>query len=185
MHDPGKVVLDLAMSIAVGGDCLADVAALRAQPGLFGPVASDPTISRLVDALAGDAEAALAALRQARAAARKRAWPHRRPAAGKGSAVGEVVVDLDATIVLAHSEKEQATQTFKRTFGFHPLLAFLDHGPDGDGGGEPLAGMLRTGRAGANDPADHVSVLDLALQQLPEAERGSVLVRGGAGAGTS
>ncbi len=87
--------------------------------------------------------------------------------------------------MLAHSEKEQAAPTFKRSFGFHPLLTFCDHGPDGPGsGGEPLAGLLRTGRAGANDAADHITVLELALQQLPQAERGRVLVRGDAGAGT-
>ena len=136
-------------------------------------------MSRLVDALANDVDAALAALRQARAEARARAWAHRHPVSGEA---GEVVVDLDATIALAHSDKEQATPTFKRTFGFHPLLAFLDHG--GDGSGEPLAGVLRTGRAGANDDADNIAVLDLALAQLPDAERARVLVRGDAGAGT-
>ena len=117
VHDPGKIVRDVATSVALGGDCLADVAALRAQPGLFGPVASDPTVSRLVDALAGEVEAALAALRQARADARAQAWAHRRPVAGGA----QVVVDLDATIVIAHSDKEQAAPTFKRTFGFHPV----------------------------------------------------------------
>ena len=130
VHDPGKVVLDLAMAVALGGDCLADLANLgvvRAQPHLFGPSASDPTVSRLVAKLAVDAPAALAALRQARAAACERVWQIK-------SAVpteGHIVIDLDATIVLAHSEKEGATPTWKRTFGFHPLLAFLDHGPGG------------------------------------------------------
>ena len=178
VHDPGKVLLDLATSVALGGDCLADVAVLRAQPALFGPVASDPTVSRLIDALAGDVEAALAALRAARAGARSRSWARRRPV---GEQAGQLVVDLDATIVVAHSEKEQATPTFKRTFGFHPLLAFLDHGPEGSG--EPLAGVLRGGRANANNAADHVQVLDLALQQLPETQRTNVLVRGDTGAG--
>ena len=64
MHDPGKTVLDLAVAVALGGDCLADVAVVRAQPELFGPVASDPTVSRLIDALGGDAGAAVAAIRQ-------------------------------------------------------------------------------------------------------------------------
>ena len=142
-------------------------------------------MSRLVDALAGDVGAALAALRQARGEARAQAWAHRRPVAG-GSAghdgTGKVIVDLDATIVLAHSDKEEAAPTVKRTFGFHPLLAFLDHGPDGTG--EPMAGVLRPGRAGASDAADHIRVLDLALAQLPEPDRARVLVRGDAGAGT-
>lgn len=69
-HDPGKAVLDLAVMVALGGDCLADIALVRAQPELFGPVASDPTVSRLVEALAEDAAGAIAAVRQARAAAR-------------------------------------------------------------------------------------------------------------------
>jgi hypothetical protein len=74
VHDPGKIIADLAMALALGGDCLADVAVLRAQPELCGPVASDPVISRLVSTLAADAPQALRAIRTARAAARKRAW---------------------------------------------------------------------------------------------------------------
>jgi hypothetical protein len=68
------VLLDLAVSLAIGGDCLADLAQLRAAPEVFGPVASDPTVSRLVDTLAEDAPAALAAIASARATARARAW---------------------------------------------------------------------------------------------------------------
>jgi hypothetical protein len=176
-HDPGKVVCDVALAIALGGDCLADLAVVRAQPDLFGAVASDPTVSRLVDTLAGDADAAVAAIRSARAAARERAWSYQSPVSGEGS----VIVDLDATIVLAHSEKQGATPTFKRTFGFHPLLSFVDHGIDGTG--EPLAALLREGRATANDAGDQIAVLDAAIAQLPERARGRVLVRGDTGCG--
>src|SRR3954466_15362988 len=73
-HDPGKIVLDLAISLAIGGDCLADIPELRGHPQVFGPVASDPTVSRCLDTLARDATAALAAIQTARAAARFRAW---------------------------------------------------------------------------------------------------------------
>ena len=73
-HDPGKIIADLAVTLALGGDCLADIAMLRAEPALFGPVASDPVVSRLVTRLAGDAPRALKAIRAARAAARSRAW---------------------------------------------------------------------------------------------------------------
>src|SRR4051794_7183774 len=73
VHDPAKVVLDLAVGLAIGGDCLADVAVLRAEPRVFGPVASDPTVSRTIDRLAHDATAVLAAIDTARAAARARA----------------------------------------------------------------------------------------------------------------
>ena len=177
VHDPGKAVLDLVVAIALGGDCLADVAVLRAQPQLFGAVASDPSISRLIDALGVDSAAVIAAIRGARAAARAKVWGHRSPFAATGS----VVVDVDATLVGAHSEKEGATPNFKRGFGFHPILAFVDHGSGGTG--EPLAAMLRPGKATANDAADQIAVLDAALAQLPEQVRSRVLVRGDTGSG--
>jgi DDE family transposase len=177
VHDPGKTVLDLAVTIALGGDCLADVAVLRAQPELFGTVASDPTISRLIEALGDDSAAVIAAIRGARAGARATVWRHRSPI----PLMGPVVVDLDATLVGSHSEKEGATANFKRGFGFHPMLAFVDHGAGGTG--EPLVGMLRPGRANANDAADQIAVLDAALAQLPEQTRCRVLVRGDTGSG--
>ena len=136
VHDPGKIVADLAAALALGGDCLADIAVLREQPHLAGPVASDPVVSRLVAALAADLPRALKAIRAARAAARERAWA----LAGEdapGADGGLVTVDLDATIVIAHSEKEEAAPTWKKTFGFHPMTAWADHGQDGNG--EPLA----------------------------------------------
>ena len=74
VHHPAKIVCDLAVALAVGGDCLADVAVIRSEPGLFGPVASDATVSRLVDTLAGDVAAALVAIDMARAAARATVW---------------------------------------------------------------------------------------------------------------
>ena len=177
VHDPGKTVLDLAVAIALGGDCLADAAAVRAQSELFGTVASDPTVSRLIEALGADSAAAIAAIREARAAARATVWSHRWPI----PTTGPVVVDLDATLVGAHSEKEGATPNFKRGFGFHPLLAFIDHGAGGTG--EPLVVMLRPGKATANDAADQIAVLDAALTQLPEQVRSRVLVRGDTGSG--
>ncbi len=164
VHDPGKILTDLAIALALGGDCLADVAVLRAQPELAGPVASDPVISRLVAALAAEGPRALRAIRKARAAARERAWAlagERAP----GADGGLVPVDIDATIVLAHSEKEKAAPTWKKTYGFHPLGAFADHGAGA--GGEPLAILLRAGNAGSNTAAEHIEVTKLALAQLP------------------
>jgi len=81
VHDPGKIIADLVTALALGGDCLADVAVLRAQPGLFGPVASDPVVSRLISRLADDLPAALKAIRAARASARERhgRWPEGLP----------------------------------------------------------------------------------------------------------
>ena len=180
-HDPGKAVLDLAVAVALGGDCLADVGVLRAEPELFGPVASDPVISRLVTALAGDAPRALKAIRRARAGARERAWALAGNAA-PGSDGGQILVDMDATIVTSCSEKEQAAPTWKKTFGFHPLTVFADYGPEGSG--EPLAIMLRPGNAGSNTAADHITATRLALAQLPEQARRRVLVRSDSGGGT-
>jgi hypothetical protein len=166
-HDPGKIVLDLAVALAVGGDCLADIGMLRAEPAVFGAVASDPTVSRLITALAADAPKAVAALAAARAAARNTAWAvagDRSPDHGI-DAEHPLVIDLDATLVTAHSDKESAAPTFKRGYGFHPLCAFVDHGATGTG--EPLAILLRPGNAGSNTAADHKAVLADALAQLP------------------
>lgn len=110
VHDPAKVLTDMAIAVALGGDCAADVAVVRAQPELFGQVASDATVSRLITTLAGDADAALAAIRTARATARQRVWRRQRPLPGAGN---QVIIDLDATLVTAHSDKEGATPTFK------------------------------------------------------------------------
>jgi Transposase DDE domain group 1 len=166
-HDPGKVVLDLAVALAVGGDCLADVAVLRAEPGVFGLVASDPTVSRLIAALAADAPKALAAIASARGAARAQAWRSAGAQAPDHGIDAEhpLVIDLDATLVTAHSDKESAAPTFKRGYGFHPLCAFADHGAAGSG--EPLAILLRPGNAGSNTAADHKQMLAQALAQLP------------------
>ena len=100
VHDPGKIVTDLVVAVALGGDCLADVGVLRAEPALFGPVASDPVVSRLVARLAAGAPAALRAIRKARAAARQRAWELAGDAApGAGGTL--IPLDVDATIVTA------------------------------------------------------------------------------------
>ncbi|WP_409497438.1 IS1380 family transposase [Amycolatopsis sp. cmx-11-12] len=157
-HLPGRVLADLAVMIADGGDALAHLATLRDQAKLFGPVASDATAWRVLDRV--DAEH-LARLQAVRAVARERAWA---AGAGPDLAAG-LVIDIDATITIAHSEKENAAKTWKKTFGFHPLLAYLDR-PD-VAGGEALAGILRPGKAGANTAADHVEILTMALSALP------------------
>jgi Transposase DDE domain group 1 len=129
VHDPGKVVLDMAIALALGGDCLADIAVVRAEPAVFGLVASDATVSRTIDALAADAPAVLRAINAARATARVQAWRLAGTAAPSAGVEARtpLVIDLDATLVSAHSDKEGARPTFKRGFGHHPLWAFLDH----------------------------------------------------------
>ena len=112
VHDPGKIITDLAAALALGGDCLADIAVLRSQPDLAGPVASDPVVSRLVKILAAGELRALAAIRAARAAARERAWALAGDAA-PGADGGPVIIGLDATIVIAHAEKQEAAPTWE------------------------------------------------------------------------
>ena len=161
-HLPGRVLADLAVVIADGGDALSHLATLRDQEKLFGVVASDATAWRCVERVD---QAHLQRLRAVRAAARERAW-----AAGAGPALSAgLVIDIDATITVAHSEKENAAKTWKKTFGFHSLLAYLDR-PDVSGG-EGLAGILRPGNAGSNTTADHVEILGMALAALPDYAR--------------
>ena len=177
-HLDGAVLRDLAVMLADGGDCLSDLAALRDQPELFGPVASTPTAWRVVERIGKD-PSGLARLRAARAHARARAW-----AAGAHPDVELLIVDADATLVLAHSDAKQgAAGSYKHTFGFHPLLAYLDRG---HAPGEPLAGLLRPGNAPAGGADDLIELVDLALAQLPAAAREQpVLVRSdSAGAST-
>ena len=158
LHMPGAVLADLAVAIADGADSISDLKVLRDQPGLFGPVASTPTAWRVLDRVT---DAHLAALRAGRAAARERAW-----AAGAGPDLsGELCLDVDATIVIAHSDKQDAAPTWKHTFGFHPVACFLDR-PE-IASGEALAGIVRPGNAGSNTTADHIEVLDMALASLP------------------
>jgi hypothetical protein len=177
-HPDAHVLGDVAVMLADGGDCLSDLAALRDQPELFGPVASTPTAWRVIERVATDPDG-LARLRAARAHARARAW-----AAGAHPDPELLVVDADATLVLAHSDaKEGAEGTYKHSFGFHPLLAYLDRG---HAPGEPLAGLLRPGNAPAGGADDLIELVDLALAQLPAAAREQpVLVRSdSAGAST-
>ncbi|MFD8932282.1 IS1380 family transposase [Streptomyces mirabilis] len=148
VHDPGKALLDLALAVALGGDCLSDVA-----------MSGGP-----------------------RSEVRQRVWQLAGAAAPNSG--GEVIVDIDGVLVLAHSEKQDAAATWKKTFGHHPLLAFVDHGPEGSG--EPVAGMLRPGNAGSNTAADHIAVARQALDQLPKNHRRGrrTLIRTDSGGGT-
>jgi hypothetical protein len=168
-HDPGRIATDLAVMLADGGETITDLAVLRDQAEVFGPVASTPTAWRL---LADVDERALASLRSARAQAREVAWLQAAergegiPAArSAGRMLPGLVLDLDATLVTCHSEKDQAAPTYKGGFGYHPLLCFLANT------GEALSGRLRPGNAGANTASDHIAVLDQALAQIPDAYR--------------
>jgi hypothetical protein len=150
-HDRGAVAVDLAVALADGATAISDLAALSNQPTLFGAVASVPTAWRTLAAID---DAALGRIDRARADARRRAW-------AAGMDPGFYVIDIDGTLVTAHSDKEEAAPNYKHGFGFYPLLAYLDRT------GEPLAALLRPGNAGSGTASDHIAVLDAALAQLP------------------
>jgi hypothetical protein len=135
-HDQGRVIRDLAVMLADGGDCLADLGALGDQQSLFADVASASTAFRLVARIASD-PAGLDRLRAAHARARACVWK-------LAGAPEHLTIDLDATLIASHSEKEGAAGNFKGGYGFHPILAYADET------GEALAGELRPGNAGAN-----------------------------------
>ncbi len=152
-HDPGRVLRDLAVMLADGGEALTDLGAIRDQAPLFGAVASDSTAYRAIDQVARDPEL-LDGLRAARGQARERVWE-------LGLAPGRVTIDLDASLLDSHSEKEGAAGNFKGGFGFHPVLAYFEETS------EAAAAMLRPGNAGANTAADQVAVAEAALEQIP------------------
>jgi hypothetical protein len=159
-HDPGRVLCDLAVMAADGGRCVSDLAALGGQPALFGELASISTARRVLLSI-GEAELDL--IRAARALARERAWE-------AGASPERVILDFDCTPIDVHSEKECAAGHYKGGFGFNPLLVTCAR--------EVLAGILRPGNAGANNAADHLEALDLALEQLPDsALDGEILAR--------
>jgi len=152
-HEPGRVIRDLAVMLADGGECVSDLGAVREQAPLFGAVASDSTAFRMVDRIAST-PGLLEAVRVAHARARERFWElHGAPE--------RLTLDVDATLITAHSEKEKAAGNYKGGYGFHPLQVYLDETR------EALGGLLRPGNSGSNTAADHVTVLDRALEQIP------------------
>jgi hypothetical protein len=150
-HDPGVVLTHLAVAIADGADCLADMAALKEQEDLFGPVASVATAWRAVHATA---VFELRAIPIALATARARVWAAEPPA-------GPMIWDFDSTLLNVHSEKEDAAATYKRGFGFNPLAVWCDNTK------EPLAAMLRPGNAAPHNVDDHLELLEQAVRSVP------------------
>ena len=149
--NPGRVLRDVAVMLADGGDCVTDLDAYRGQERLFGARASETTTHRVLKSID---EPLLGKIRAARAAARARAWD-------AGARPQTITLNIDATLLSAHSDKERAVGTYKHGYGFHPLGCWLDET------GEALAAILRPGNAGANTAEDHFVVLGLSLAQLP------------------
>lgn len=168
-HDPGRVLRDVAVMLADGGDCVTDLDAYRGQERLFGAIASETTTHRVLKSID---EGLLEGIRAARAAARARVWD-------AGARPETLTLDIDATLLTAHSDKELAAGNYKHGYGFHPLSCYLDET------GEALAAILRPGNAGSNTAEDHFAVLCLALEQLPaeDLER-EILVRADIGGAT-
>jgi len=150
-HDPGRVLRDVAVMLADGGDCVTDMAAFEGQERLFGARASETTTHRVLKSVD---ERLLARIRAARAKARARVWD-------AGARPDTITLNIDATLLTAHSEKESAAGNYKHGYGFHPLGCWLDET------GEALAAILQPGNAGSNTATDHFTVLGLALAQLP------------------
>lgn len=153
VHDPGRVIRDLALTLAAGGEALTDLGSLRSQEVLFGKVASDSTAFRVVEQISRDPEL-LGEIADARVKAREHVW-------GRGTRLERVTVDIDGSLVNSHSEKEGAAGNFKGGFGFHPMLAFFDETS------EAAAAVLRPGNAGANTACDQIQVAEAALTQIP------------------
>ena len=162
-HDDGEILRDLIVMLIQGGEHVSDLAALRDQPGLFGDVASDSTAFRAIERI-GEAE--LEGMRAARKLARESAF-------ALGAGPEQTTLDVDASLLGAHSEKEGAAGNYKGGFGFHPMLCYLE-GSEG-----ALDGVLRPGNAGSNTGTDQVAAIEAALEQLPpSALEGEILVRG-------
>jgi Transposase DDE domain group 1 len=182
VHDRGRVLADTAVVIADGGRVLSDLAMLRDQGQLYGPVASDPTLWRALDEIGEPQRRKIA---RARAATREHVWSlivkrHGRipPSRVADGDLGRtIVIRMDASLVIAHSDKQLAAGTYKGSWGHHPLMAWCDNT------GESLALLLRTGSAGSNTTADHLEVLAQAITQIPARYRRDLLITvDGAGA---
>jgi hypothetical protein len=182
-RDRAGALVQLAVAIVLGASNVLEAERLQLHHGgLFGPGLSDSTVYRLLSAMDEPVRAKIAKVRRR---VRRHVWTllRSRPAGFPYPAVagrylkGWLVIDMDATVITAASRKQGAAGTFKGTFGFHPLAAWLANTD------ECLAMELRPGNAGANSVADHLRVLDAALAQIPGSSLAKILVRvDGAGA---
>ena len=146
IHDRGRVLIDTAVMLADGGESISDIGVLRHQSEALGPVASAPTVWRTLDEVTAGKRKKI---QVARARTRRHVWSHLPGGVPASACAGRdlgstVVLDVDATIVVTHSEKEHAAPTYKRTFGYHPIGVWCDNTE------EFLAASLRPGNAGSN-----------------------------------
>ncbi|WP_141358832.1 IS1380 family transposase, partial [Glutamicibacter nicotianae] len=168
-HRPGKILGALTLSLAAGGEQATDIDQLRAAPGLFGPVASDATISRFTHRIKEQPEAFEHGFATMTRTLRTKVWTAAGPRnPGRlATPTNPLIIDIDASLVHVHAEKESSAGTYKGGHGFAPLIAMADYGKK-NGTGEVLAVQLRPGNRGANSAASHIEVLNQALAQLPD-----------------
>jgi hypothetical protein len=185
VHDRGRVLADLACAIADGARVISDFRVVADQRELFGLVASVPTVWRTLKEIAGGGTRADKRITAAVNTARRHAWTQVLARHGALPGVrladkilnGVVCIRLDATVTVAHSDKQLAEANFKG-YGHHPLIGVCDNT-----GGEPLAWMLRRGSAGSNTAADHTALTDAAIAALPPGFRRKLMITvDGAGA---
>jgi len=169
-HRPGTILGSLAARLAGGGEHVSDLDILRSGPGVFGGVASNATISRFFERTVANPDLFDYGFSTMSRQLRSRVWAaagDRNPAL-HATALDPLIIDLDATLVTSHSDKEQAVGTYKGGYGSAPFAASIDYGC-GFGTGEILAVVLRPGNAGANSADDHIAVFTQAVAQLPDA----------------
>lgn len=168
-HRPGTILGSLAVMLAGGGEHVCDLEMLRSSDGVFGKVASNATMSRFFQQTAAAAEVFDYGFATMSRELRSRVWEasgDRSPAL-RATALDPLILDLDATLVTSHSDKEQAVGTYKGGYGFAPFVASIDYGA-GYGTGEILAVLMRPGNAGANSADDHIKVFTQAIAQFPD-----------------
>src|SRR5689334_22765509 len=178
VHDRGRVLADLACAVADGARVISDFRVMSDQRELFGLVASVPAAWRTLKEIAGGGTRAEERITVAVSMARRHAWMQvvARHGALPGVRLADKILDgvvcirLDATVTVAHSDKQLAEGNFKG-YGHHPLIGVCDNT-----GGEPLAWMLRRGSAGSNTAADHLALLDAAITALPPGVRRQPMV---------
>jgi hypothetical protein len=169
-HRPGRLLGSLAAMLAAGGEHVSDLDILRVSPGVFGQLPSNATVSRFFERTVANPELFGYGIETLTRELRSRAWEaagSRNPALS-ATAADPLILDLDATLVSSHSEKENVAGTYKGGYGFAPFIASVDYGA-GNGTGEILACLLRPGNAGANSADDHIRVFETAVSGLPGA----------------
>ncbi|GAA2943840.1 IS1380-like element ISAar32 family transposase [Glutamicibacter bergerei] len=166
---PGKILGALALSLAAGGEQATDIDQLRTAPELFGSVASDATVSRFMGRIKEQPEAFSYGFATMTRRLRSKVWNAAGPRnpARLATAANPLIIDIDASLVHVHSEKESSAGTYKGGYGFSPMIAMADYGK-AHGTGEVLAVQLRPGNRGANSATSHIEVLGQALAQLPD-----------------